>query len=317
MQGTGGTINMDWWFTNHGVILDTAGSMVFPEVGGQGSSSGPWAEFLKLLKKHRPNCPINGLLLVLSVDSLIGDSASRISEKAGKIARQLDLIQRTLDVRFPVSVLVTKCDMLTGFRESFEGIEDLDLQDQMVGWSNPDPLDQRFEPDKVDQYLEQVLQRLRKRQNGLLRDPLPTGGPRARRTDEVDALYALPKSLSLIAPRLRRYLEMIFVAGEFSAKPVFLRGIYFTSAMQIGGDLDEAVWAALRRPDEVAGLPRTFEQLLAEARAAEEPGLGASLPVLFGSAETAARPCRVQEEGGRGPEEGGPRTPVFLAGPIP
>jgi tetratricopeptide (TPR) repeat protein len=269
MQGTGGTINMDWWFTNHGVILDTAGSMVFPEAGGEGGGLRRWEEFIKMLKKHRAQCPINGLLLVLSVDSLISDSAAKIAEKAGKIARQLDLIQRTLDVRFPVSVLVTKCDMLTGFRECFEQIQDPDLQDQMVGWSNPDPLDQRFEPDKVDEYLEQVLQRLRKRRIGLLRDPLPTGGPRARRLDEVDALYALPKSLSLIAPRLRRYLETIFVAGEFSAKPVFLRGIYFTSAMQIGGDLDEAVWAALRRPDEVAGLPRTFEQLMAEALAAE------------------------------------------------
>jgi hypothetical protein len=81
-----------------------------------------------------------------------------------------------------------------------------------------------------------------------LREPVPAHGPRVRRIDEVDALYALPKSLSLIAPRLRRYLETIFVAGEFSSKPVFLRGIYLTSAMQVGTDMDEAVWNALGRP---------------------------------------------------------------------
>ncbi len=247
MQGAGGTLNMDWWFTNHGVILDTAGKMVFPEMGGDRAGSPQWEEFLKLLKKNRSNCPINGLLLVLSVDSLIGDSAAKISEKAGRIARQLDLIQRALDVRFPVSVLITKCDKLTGFREFFEQIDEPELQDQMLGWSNPDALDAAFRPDLVDQHLEQVIQRLRKRRLGLLRDPMPAGGPRARRADEVDALYALPKSLSLIAPRLRRYLETIFVAGEFSAKPVFLRGIYFTSAMQVGADMDEAVWAALGR----------------------------------------------------------------------
>lgn len=247
MQGAGGTINMDWWFTNHGVILDTAGSMVFREMSGDTAGSPQWQEFLKLLKKHRPHCPINGLVLVLSVDSLISDSAARIAEKAGRIARQLDTIQRALDVRFPVSVVVTKCDKLTGFREFFEPIEDPELQDQMLGWSNPDSLDTPFRADLVDQHLEQVIGRLRKRRLGLLRDPLPTQGPRARRTDEVDALYALPKSLALIAPRLRRYLETIFVAGEFSAKPVFLRGIYFTSAMQTGADMDEAVWNALGR----------------------------------------------------------------------
>jgi hypothetical protein len=251
MQGAGGTINMDWWFTNHGVILDTAGSLVFREMGADSGASPQWQEFLKLLKKHRPHCPINGLILVLSVDSLISDSAATISQKAGRIARQLDLIQRSLDVRFPVSLLVTKCDKLTGFREFFDHIDDPELQDQMVGWSNPEPLDVPFRPDLVDQYLEQVLQRLRKRRAGLLRDPQASKGPRARRADEVDALYAVPKSLSLIAPRLRRYLETIFVAGEFSAKPVFLRGIYFTSAMQTGTDLDEAVWAALGRPPEL------------------------------------------------------------------
>ncbi len=54
-------------------------------------------------------------------------------------------------------------------------------------------------------------------------------------------MFALPQSLMLLAPRLRRYLETIFVAGEWSAKPVFLRGIYFTSSMREGSALDEAV----------------------------------------------------------------------------
>jgi type VI protein secretion system component VasK len=31
LQGSGGTVNMDWWFTNRGIILDTAGSMLFNE----------------------------------------------------------------------------------------------------------------------------------------------------------------------------------------------------------------------------------------------------------------------------------------------
>ncbi len=27
LQGAGGTVNMHWWFTNHAVVLDTAGRM--------------------------------------------------------------------------------------------------------------------------------------------------------------------------------------------------------------------------------------------------------------------------------------------------
>jgi hypothetical protein len=257
LQGSGGTVNMDWWFTNRAIILDTAGSMIFNEA--RAAEAPEWREFLRLLSKARPECPVNGLFLVLSIESLIRDSSETISQKASRLAQQLDLIQRTLDVRFPVYLLVTKCDLLTGFREFFDGIDDPLLQHQMFGWSNPAALDDHFRPDMVEQHLLSISERLRRRRLALLRDTSPGGrlgdtthffassyqlgrGPSVgRRLDEVDALFALPESLMRLAPRLRRYLETIFVAGEWSAKPVFLRGIYFTTSMREGKALDEAI----------------------------------------------------------------------------
>src|SRR5436190_1252344 len=166
LQGSGGTINMDWWFTNRGIILDTAGSMIFDEA--RAAETPEWREFLRLLKKARPHCPVNGLFLVLSVESLIRDSADKISQKASVLAQQLDLIQRTLDVRFPVYLLVTKCDLLTGFREFFDNIDDPLLQHQIFGWSNPDPLDAAFRPDLVEQHLASVADRVSRRRLALL-----------------------------------------------------------------------------------------------------------------------------------------------------
>ena len=235
-QGVGGTINMNWWFTNHAVLLDTAGRLMFEEV--KPGETSEWREFLNLLKKNRPNCPINGLFLVIPTDSLILNTADEIAKKAGKIAQQLDVIQRVLDVRFPVFVVVTKCDKVNGFREFFDGMTDPQLQHQMMGWSNPDPLDAPFRAELVEQHLNTVVQRLRRRRLGLLRDPVAEN-PNGRRTDEVDSLYPLPHNLSLIGSRLRRYLETIFIAGEWSAKPLFLRGIYFSSSMREGAALDQ------------------------------------------------------------------------------
>ncbi len=242
LQGAGGTINMNWWFTNHAVMLDTAGRLMFEEI--KPGESSEWREFLQLLRRNRPNCPVNGLLLVIPAESLIRDTTDDISKKAGKIAQQLDVIQRTLDVRFPVFILITKCDLLSGFREFFEGLNNPQTQHQMIGWTNPEPRDAVFQPSKVTDYLQTVVDRVSKRRLGLLRDPVPEkeGGKRA---DEVDALYGLPHSLSLIGPRLRSYLETIFVAGEWSAKPLFLRGIYFTSAMREGAALDQELAQAL------------------------------------------------------------------------
>ncbi|MGH7980287.1 MAG: type VI secretion protein IcmF/TssM N-terminal domain-containing protein, partial [Limisphaerales bacterium] len=152
LQGSGGTVNMDWWFTNRSVILDTAGSMIFNETDAEESPE--WLEFLRLLRKARPHSPINGLFLVLSVESLIKDSADKIAKKASRLSQRLETIKKTLDVRFPVYLLVTKCDLLTGFREFSDKVEDPLLQHQIFGWSNPDPLDTPFKPELVEQHLK-------------------------------------------------------------------------------------------------------------------------------------------------------------------
>lgn len=248
LQGAGGTLNMNWWFTNHAVILDTAGRLMFEEV--KPGTTNEWHEFLKLLRRARPNCPVNGMLLVIPADSLIRDSAEAIEKKAGRIAEQLDSIQRSLGVRFPVYVVVTKCDKINGFREFFDGIADPGLQHQMMGWSNPAPLDTPFDPEQIDQHLRTVATRLQRRRLALLQDPVHTEDPRARRIEQVDALFEFPDAFMDIAPRLKRYLQMVFVAGEWSAKPLFLRGIYFTSSMREGEELDAKLAAALRIPIE-------------------------------------------------------------------
>ncbi|MDR1497344.1 MAG: hypothetical protein LBS59_02840 [Puniceicoccales bacterium] len=235
MQGSGGTINMHWWFTNQAVLLDTAGKLLFSETPA--GTTTEWTEFLNLLRKNRPNCPVNGLLLVIPTDTLLRDSAEELSKKAGKIAEQLDRIQRTLDVRFPVFVLLTKCDLLNGFREFFADIKDPQLQHQMTGWSNPDPLDTPFDPVRVNQHFDVIKNTVSRRRLALMLDPA-ANSENGRRADEVDSLFSLPTSIDALVPRLRRYLEIVFTAGEWSSKPLFLRGIYFTSALTEGKALD-------------------------------------------------------------------------------
>ena len=243
LQGAGGTVNMHWWFTNHGVFLDTAGRLMFEEV--EPGNTSEWQEFMRLLTRARPNCPINGMFLFIPADALIKDSAEALEKKGAKIAQQLDQIQRELGVRFPVYVIVSKCDLVNGFREFFDDINDPKLQDQIVGWSSPASLDTPFKPEQVDDYIKQVQDRLMRRRYGVLMDPVHTEDPKLRRAEQVDALYAFPDSLGKMSTRLRRYLEMVFVAGAWSAKPLFLRGIYFTSSMREGSALDQELAEAL------------------------------------------------------------------------
>ncbi len=256
-QGTGGTVNMNWWFSNEAVILDTAGRYLFDEV--QAGASSEWVEFLELLVKQRYDCPINGLLLVIPADSLIKDTSDEIEKKASVIAQQLNRIQVTLNVRFPVYIVITKCDKINGFRPFFDGLRDPQAQHQVLGWSNPTPLDTPFNPELVDQHLRDVRKRLLERRFGLLLDPVPVESADGRRIDEVDDLFALPDSLLQIGPRLRRYLETVFVQSGW-AQPLFLRGIYFTSSMTKDGALDAQLASLLHVPVDSLPEGRSWEQ---------------------------------------------------------
>ena len=237
MQGVGGTLNMNWWFTNLGIVLDTAGR-VFEEKVEAGKTN-EWQEFLKMLKRVRKNTPINGFLLAIPADSLIRDDLSEIEKKASHVAEQITLVQNVLGVRFPVFILITKSDFIPGFREFVENITEPNLQQQMLGWSNPNGLDEPFEPEHVDKYLDDVIAKLKKRRLTYLLDPRPSEGK--KRLDDLDALFAFPEELKAAVPNLRRYIEIVFSLNPWSQKPLFIRGIYFTSSLQQGDALDKAI----------------------------------------------------------------------------
>ena len=67
LSGSGGTRNCDWWFANEAVILDTAGRFTFQEEAAPDATE--WSTFLKMLKKYRRDCPINGVLVVIPATS--------------------------------------------------------------------------------------------------------------------------------------------------------------------------------------------------------------------------------------------------------
>ena len=228
---------MNWWFTNHAIVLDTAGRLMFQKV--EPGKSGEWTEFLKLLAAHRPNCPINGLLLVIPADSLIRDTADKIEEKAGKIAQQFDLIQRTLGVRFPVFVAHHQVRpdqrlprVLRRAQRSQHAAPDARLVQPRAARRAVRP-----RPGRPPSRAASAAGCCSTARRCCSTRSTPTIPPPAGPTRPTRSTRS-PTALTSIAPRLRLYLEMIFVQGEWSPKPLFLRGIYFTSAMREGSALD-------------------------------------------------------------------------------
>ncbi|MFH1745843.1 MAG: type VI secretion protein IcmF/TssM N-terminal domain-containing protein [Planctomycetota bacterium] len=227
VPGFGGTRNYNWWFTNDAVILDTAGRIAFQEEGTTDRTE--WEYFLKLLQKHRPRCPVNGLAVAIPADKLLRDTSEERAQKATVLRERLRQVHQVLRVRFPTFVLVTKMDLVGGFNEFFEEIRvDLQQRSQMFGWSRPGEFQEPYDPATFTQAFDDVYFRLRDWSMRYLQ--------RKATEQELGLVVTFPESFRQIREPLNDYVSSIFQKSPL-LEPPFFRGFYFTSAVQEGAPI--------------------------------------------------------------------------------
>jgi IcmF-related N-terminal domain len=228
LSGAGGTRNCDWWFANEAVILDTAGRFTFQEESAPDQAE--WSSFLKLLRKYRRYCPINGVLVVIPCTSLLEDSAEEQERKATNIRQKLLHVQRVLEIRFPVFILVTKADRVLGFSEFFLKLDPIDQQ-QLFGWSTPDGPNKPYDPESFDGVYEQIANRLYRLRLKFLGDE--------ENPAQADKLYVFPEEFRALKTPLANYFKTIFLRTRFD-EPFAFRGFYFSSGVQQGRPIAQA-----------------------------------------------------------------------------
>jgi type VI secretion system protein ImpL len=232
IRGAGGTRNCDWWFTNEAVFIDTAGRYTTHESDAQGDQA-EWRGFLSLLKKNRSRQPINGVLLLLSVSELLGQSREECQKHAATLRKRLDELRADLGMSFPVYLLINKCDLMLGFDEYFST---LDRSGRAQVWGTTLPLDPsgkyRFDLGNLARECDLLQTRI----NAGLVDVLQAEPDLSRR----ELIYAFPQQFGALTQVLKGMLSDLLEGSHFSESP-FLRGIYFTSATQEGTPFDRVV----------------------------------------------------------------------------
>ena len=229
VKGVGGTRNCDWWFTDEAVLLDTAGRYTTQSSNREVDASA-WMGFLGLLKKFRPQQPLNGAIVTLSVADLFVSSPEERAEYARSVRARIQELYSTLGVRFPLYVMVSKCDLLAGFTEFFN---DLGREARAQVWGttfefNPaTPAAASFERE-FDLLVERLNLQLFARMEEE-RDP-------QRRA----VLFAFPQQFAAVKGLVKGFLDEVFQSSAF-AEQAILRGVYFTSATQEGSPFDRVL----------------------------------------------------------------------------
>jgi len=260
LRGIGGTRNCDWWFTNEAVLLDTAGRYTTQE-SQQDRDASEWHHFLDLLRKYRGRQPINGVIVTLSVSDLLTQSPEALRNQAIALRQRLMELHDRLGIRFPVYVLVTKADLLKGFRSYF-GSLDKAQREQIWGftfpWAQASTAD--FE---LNSQFQQEYSLLQQRLDAGLADTLLAESDAQSRAES----YLFPQEFAALRPLLAEALDTLFARSDFETQ-FAPRGIYFASGTQEGLPFDRVMGElsrALHLPGQRAGESGSWDQVDKEA----------------------------------------------------
>lgn len=248
IQGIGGTRNCEWWFTSEGILLDTAGRYT-----SVAEDRAEWLAFLSMIKRSRSRKPINGAIVALSVVDLVQGTEEQLEQHARSVRERLDELSQELEEVFPVYLMFTKCDLLSGFVDTFESLARAD-REQVWGYTFA------YEELPAERYkaifmkeCAALVERLGRRRLELLSTERPPV--------VAQRIYSFPMQLAAASERLGRFLERTFPENPFREQPI-LRGFYFTSGTQEGRPIDQVLGA----------LRAAFGQSAPEASVEAPPG---------------------------------------------
>lgn len=232
IKGVGGTRNCDWWFAEDAVLLDTAGRYATQD-SHQELDRESWLGFLSMLKKYRRRRPVNGLIVAISISDLMAQTSEERHAHAQAIQSRIQELYEQLGVQVPIYVLLTKFDLLHGFMEYFE---ELDQNERAQVWGAT--FDLETSQSGATEYLDDELSGLEQRLHSQLLQKMDRQRSRQRR----EAIYTFPQQFSALRGTISNFVKQIFDQSRFQ-QPVKLRGLYFTSATQEGSPIDRIMGA--------------------------------------------------------------------------
>jgi type VI secretion system protein ImpL len=218
--GISGTRNCDWWFFEQAIILDTAGRYAIPI--DEGRDKAEWQGFLKLLVRYRKKEPLHGLIVAVAADKILGAAPAALEDDGLNIRRRIDELMRVLGVKFPVYLLVTKCDLVRGMTRFCDQLPEKSL-DQPMGVINQDL--KRDVAAVLDAAMADIGERLRHLRLRLLHQVEP------RAVDP--GLLVFPEEFQHLKRGLAAFMGAAFKENPYQETPI-LRGLFFSSGRQEG-----------------------------------------------------------------------------------
>ncbi|HEY6556243.1 MAG TPA: type VI secretion system membrane subunit TssM [Polyangiaceae bacterium] len=227
VRGTAGTRNCDWWFGRDAILLDTAGRYATP-----GDDQDEWLAFLDTLRRFRPERPLDGILVAVSIGDLVGAGEAKIEEVAANLRARAEEIMGRLEMVLPMYVLFTKADLIPGFVEFWE---DLAKPEREQVWGATFPLDDTRLEEPASAFDAEFARLVE-----VLHARLLQRLPRERLVVARAKILQFPVEFAALKAPLARFMEDFYHTNPYQDAPI-LRGFYFTSGTQVGSPLQSVL----------------------------------------------------------------------------
>lgn len=223
-----------FWINNNAVVADVSGRIFF-DSWFEGSNA-QWRAIINNLRNKHKNFPLSGIVITVPVDSLIADDEALIKKKAYLIRNEVNRLLNGLGMSLPCYFVVTKIDVISGFREYFSNVDE-EIKDAELGWKNSNHI---YNEAEFDEFWKEFISKLRLGRNNLM---LSSNNFKQEedRFDKTSKIYMFPENINETSNNLELYLKIIFDQKKMYSfnSNLMLEGVYFTSAKDEGYSLSK------------------------------------------------------------------------------
>ncbi|GAB2801908.1 type VI secretion system membrane subunit TssM [Dyella kyungheensis] len=185
-----------------------------------------WEHLIDWLGRNRSRRPLNGLVLVIDVVTLLNQKPSDREAQAILLRTRLTELGGHLGTRPPIYVVLSKLDQIDGFAAFFSRLP-RSVREDIFGFT--------FTLDSVknfDAWLAE-LSRHYTEMVGRLNERIFDALSEQAGLDQREGLFSLTRELEGLLPIVMRYLSKV-LGSDRSGAPALPRGVYFSSVYQQG-----------------------------------------------------------------------------------
>lgn len=208
------TQGVDWRVSTDAVFIDTSG-----RYQTEGSDADEWSALLGMIRAARPLRPIDGIILTVDVEKILGADERELEETAKLMRARLDEAHQQFKTKFPVYLVFTHADSIEGFRDSFS-VSKKEARELVWGatftFENAESGHALF-----DEEFERLLAAAMKRR--MIRLSAPFAPVRQLR------IFNFPLHFGAAKRRFGHFVSALFRPNPFTESPVF-RGFYLTAS---------------------------------------------------------------------------------------